>query len=135
MQPAMRLATAEDLPALSDLYRQLNPDDEAIPPNQVAAVSEEILSSKYFELIVAESGGDLVGTCYLNVIPNLTRGGQDRVRQVKMPLAVIAGVAVEVRPLTGAPERPVRVVADDLAVASRPPTPASLTVAQRGSVW
>ena len=82
MQPAIRLATAEDLPSLADLYRQLNQDDLATPPNQIAAVSEEILASKYFELIVAE----LVGTCYLNVIPNLTRGAR--------PYAVIENVVV-----------------------------------------
>lgn len=40
----IRLATVEDLPSLADLYRQLNPKDEAIPPNQFAAVSEEILT-------------------------------------------------------------------------------------------
>ena len=86
MQLAIRLATVEDLPALASLYRQLNPDDEATTPNQVAAVSEEILTSKHFELIVAESGGDLVGTCYLNVIPNLPRGAR--------PYAVIENVVV-----------------------------------------
>jgi GNAT superfamily N-acetyltransferase len=86
MQPEIRLATVEDLPSLADLYRQLNPEDEALPPNQFAAVSEDILSSKHFELVVAESGGRLVGTCYLNVIPNLTRGGR--------PYAVIENVVV-----------------------------------------
>ncbi len=86
MQAAIRLATVEDLPALAGLYRQLNPYDEATPPNQFAAVSKEILSSKHFELIAAECGGKLVGTCYLNLVPNLTRGGR--------PYAVIENVVV-----------------------------------------
>jgi hypothetical protein len=69
MQPAIRLATTEDLPSLADFYRQLNPDDAATPPSQIGAVSNEILSSKHFELIVAECDGKLVGTWYLNEYP------------------------------------------------------------------
>lgn len=59
---------------------------EATPPNQIEAVSKEILSSKHFELIVAECDGNLVGTCYLNLIPNLSRVGR--------PYAVIENVVV-----------------------------------------
>ena len=42
---------------------------------------------KYLELIVAEEGGALLGSCYINVIPNITRGGR--------PYAVIENVVTD----------------------------------------
>jgi hypothetical protein len=86
MQPATRHETVEDLPSLANLYRQPNPDDVAAPPNQVAAVSEEILPSEHFELIVADTGCKQFGTFYCNVIPNLTWGA--------WPCAVVENVVV-----------------------------------------
>lgn len=73
MQPSVRIARREDLPAIVALHRVLNPDDPAAPPERLEAVFGEILSSSYFDFVVAEWDGAVAGTCYLNIVPNLTR--------------------------------------------------------------
>jgi GNAT superfamily N-acetyltransferase len=68
------------------LMRQLNPlDPEA--SNIELQVFKEIINSTYLDLLVAEDGGLLLGSCYLNVIPNITRGGR--------PYAVIENVITD----------------------------------------
>jgi len=69
----VRAATLADLPALLVLYRQLHPDDPAIEPSLCRPVFDEILANPKLELIVAELDGAVVATCYLNIIPNLSR--------------------------------------------------------------
>ncbi len=48
---------------------------------------EEILSRPWLQLLVLEIDGEVMGTTYLNVIPNLTRAGR--------PYAVIENVVVD----------------------------------------
>jgi len=55
--------------------RQLNPLDQEASDIEFH-VFNEIINSKYLDLIVAEDEGVLLGSCYLNVIPNITRGGR-----------------------------------------------------------
>jgi GNAT superfamily N-acetyltransferase len=86
MEPRLRLATHDDLPALVALYAELHPADEPAPPERLAAVLQEIVASRHFELALAEQGGRAVGTCYLNVVPNLSRGAA--------PYGVIENVVV-----------------------------------------
>lgn len=86
MEVAIRFGASEDLPFLVALYEQLNPGDPQAPHERLAAVLLEILSSPHFDLVVAELNGEIVGTCYLNVIPNLTRGAS--------PYAVVENVVV-----------------------------------------
>jgi len=57
------------------LMRQLNPLDQEASDIEFH-VFNEIINSKYLDLIVAEDEGVLLGSCYLNVIPNITRGGR-----------------------------------------------------------
>jgi GNAT superfamily N-acetyltransferase len=71
----LRRATAADLDGLIALYAQLNPDDPAADRPRLAAILERIIASTEFDIIVATQAHTLVATCYLNVIPNLTRGG------------------------------------------------------------
>mgnify|MGYP003579492472 CR=1 FL=1 len=71
----LRLPRPDDLQALLGLYAQLNPHDRPATPERSRAVLDEILASSHFELVVAEHAGDVIGTCYLNVVPNLSRGG------------------------------------------------------------
>jgi GNAT superfamily N-acetyltransferase len=87
MDVLVRGAKARDLPALLALYRQLNPDDPAGEPASCRAVFDEIIASPHFELVVAESAGAVVATCYLNVIPNLSRGAS--------PYAVLENVVTD----------------------------------------
>ena len=83
----VRAAKPDDLLPLLTLYQQLNADDPPVEPVLAQAVLHDILASPHFELLVAELAGDLVGTCYLNVVPNLSRG--------LSPYAVLENVVVE----------------------------------------
>jgi GNAT superfamily N-acetyltransferase len=89
MNPPVALRPAErgDLDALLALYLQLNPDDADAPRAGLPAIFERILANAAFEIVVAESAGRLVATCYLNLIPNLSRGGR--------PYAVVENVVVD----------------------------------------
>jgi len=89
MDVLVRTAKPEDLLPLLALYRQLNPDDPPVKPTLAQAAFHEILASPHFELFVAELAGDVVGTCYLNTVPNLSRG--------LSPYAVLENVVVDQR--------------------------------------
>ena len=83
----MRFRTADvgDLDGILALYRQLHPAD---PP--VAGASEvfaTILDRPGLHLYVLEDDSAIVATTYLNLIPNLTRGGA--------PYGVIENVVVD----------------------------------------
>ena len=75
MPPALRHATRDDLDALLALYAQLNPGDAPIARERAAALLERIFASELLAIVVATQDDAAVATCYLNVIPNLTRGG------------------------------------------------------------
>jgi ribosomal protein S18 acetylase RimI-like enzyme len=68
----IRAAVKADIPQLLELYAQLNPLDEPVDANVAAAVFEQAVSNgvTYF---VAGDGGRVVGTCYIAIIPNITR--------------------------------------------------------------
>ena len=70
-----RLAQKEDYNQLLGLLQQLNPEDSEATAVEYA-VFEEIIESRYLDLIVAENDGHLLGSCYVNLIPNMTRGGR-----------------------------------------------------------
>ncbi len=82
----IRLVQTSDYDKLLGLLRQLNPADPQATEIEFR-VFEEIIASKYLDLIVAENEGLLLGSCYLNVIPNMTRGGR--------PYAVIENVITD----------------------------------------
>lgn len=71
-----RPAGRNDLPALLDLYHQLNPADPAADPARATTIYDDMLSRPGFTIFVAEAVGRVVATCTLAVIPNLTRGGR-----------------------------------------------------------
>ncbi len=71
----LRHAGPDDLDALLALYAQLNPDDPPPQRERLAAILADIVASKHFAIVVATRDDALVATCYLNVIPNLTRDG------------------------------------------------------------
>ena len=82
----IRLVKRNEYDQLLGLMRQLNPLDPEASEIELQ-VFNEIISSKHLELIVAEDGGVLLGSCYINVIPNITRGGR--------PYAVIENVVTD----------------------------------------
>lgn len=85
----IRSATPADFLSIGHLYAQLQPADPLVEQSTHADVFEEILHRPGMELLVLEVDGEVVGTTYLNVIPNLTRGGR--------PYGVIENVVVEER--------------------------------------
>lgn len=86
MDMTIRLARENDYLQLLKLLRQLNPDDPET--SGVARQSfEEIIQARNLALIVADKGGLLVASCYLNILPNMTRGGR--------PYAVIENVITD----------------------------------------
>lgn len=71
----IRLLAAQDLPALLSLYQHLHVADDALPsPDQVNAVWAEIMSTEKISYFGAFVDTDLVSSCTITVIPNLTRG-------------------------------------------------------------
>jgi GNAT superfamily N-acetyltransferase len=84
MQPAtvngmtdlvIRAAEQADLPALQGLYRHLNPDDAPCPDDMAAEILEKLRSFEGSAILLGFLGSDLVASCTVIVIPNLTRGG------------------------------------------------------------
>lgn len=82
----IRLATSDDFEAISHLYAQLNVDDPPVAGPAHLAVFQQILEREGLEIVLLELDGEVLGATYLNLIPNLSRGGQ--------PYAVIENVVV-----------------------------------------
>lgn len=75
-QPVTRIAVADDIPSLLDLYWHLNPDDER--PTVEAACQALALMHHYpgSGVLLAELDGEPVSSCTLIVIPNLMRAAR-----------------------------------------------------------
>ncbi|QQO11312.1 GNAT family N-acetyltransferase [Breznakiella homolactica] len=71
----LREASRNDLPSLLELYRQLNPGDEALTLSGAAAVWD-VLEKRDITYFVAADSGKIVSACYICIIPNLTRNGR-----------------------------------------------------------
>ena len=69
----IRTAIESDHDAVLDLLQYLNPDDPPVPDKVSRKTYSQILEADNFTIAVAEIDQVIVGTCYLNVIPNLTR--------------------------------------------------------------
>ncbi|MFC3027658.1 MULTISPECIES: GNAT family N-acetyltransferase [Roseomonadaceae] len=81
----IRSAMPGDLPGLLALYPHLNPGDPAPDPARAeAAWGEMLAASPLVTVIVAERYGDIVASCILIRVPNLTVGAR--------PYAVIENV-------------------------------------------
>ncbi|MCP6762108.1 MAG: GNAT family N-acetyltransferase [Fischerella sp. CENA71] len=73
----IRLITRNELPQLLALYHQLNPVDAPLPANDVLySIWNAILRDPNLFYIVADVAGQLVATCNLTIVPNLTRGAR-----------------------------------------------------------
>ena len=80
----VRTATADDLPAVQRLYRQLHPEDPVV---DLALPFATIAAQPGLDLLVLDVDGQVAATTYLNVIPNLTRSLR--------PYAVVENVVVD----------------------------------------
>ena len=83
----VREAQSSDAAAVLELYRQLHPDDPVLEDGRDLAVLDQILASDWLTLYLVEDAGRVLGTAYLNVIPNVTRGAR--------PYAIIENVVTD----------------------------------------
>lgn len=70
-----RIASKEDLPGLLELYRQLTPDDPPLEPERAHAIWERIEANDDLRYFVAVHGQEVVSSCNIAIVPNLTRNG------------------------------------------------------------
>ncbi|WP_332694956.1 GNAT family N-acetyltransferase [Bosea sp. (in: a-proteobacteria)] len=87
MSASIRKAATGDLPAILDLYAQLNAEDLLPEAEAAAVIWARMLSSEMMSVLVAELDGQVVATCVLVVAPNLTRNMQ--------PFALVENVVTE----------------------------------------
>ena len=73
---SIRAAHAADLDGLLKLYQQLNPSDEAISLDLAASRLDQINQLPGSAVLLGLLGDDLVASCTLIVIPNLTNDGK-----------------------------------------------------------
>jgi GNAT superfamily N-acetyltransferase len=83
----IRVAEGRDFDGTMNLLRQLNPADPVITDGRDEDVFAEILENMNLKLIVMEEQSKIVSTCYLNIIPNLTRNAS--------PYAVLENVVTD----------------------------------------
>ncbi|NKB68574.1 MAG: GNAT family N-acetyltransferase [Candidatus Latescibacteria bacterium] len=69
----IRTAKTEDAAALQKLYVFLQPEDPVSTAEEFEATLAEILTTGKNMLFVYEIDDEIVSTCYLNILPNLTR--------------------------------------------------------------
>jgi len=83
--PLVREANSSDFDQLMLLYRELQPEDPILDDDSDRRAFESILIGEGLHLFVLDEGaGELLASCYLNVIPNITRSAS--------PYAVIENV-------------------------------------------
>jgi len=65
----------KDISSLLELYKQLTPDDNVLDEVNASNIWENIEKHniKYF---IAKENGKIIASCYICIIPNLTRGGK-----------------------------------------------------------
>jgi GNAT superfamily N-acetyltransferase len=74
--PIRRLVT-DDLDALLALYGHLHPDDRLASQQGIQLAWQQIQANRDFFLVFGVETDDLiVASCYLTIIPNLTRGAR-----------------------------------------------------------
>jgi len=68
----IRQATSNDIPQILELYTELQPHDPPINTETALSIYMQAVNSgvKYY---VAVNDGKIVGSCYIAIIPNITR--------------------------------------------------------------
>jgi GNAT superfamily N-acetyltransferase len=74
---AARLIHPNEFDQLLQLYKHLHADDPDLTSNdQIKELWNEIMNDKYMKIIVVEQEGELIATCVLTIIKNLTRNAR-----------------------------------------------------------
>jgi GNAT superfamily N-acetyltransferase len=81
---SIRAVEQADLPALLELYRDLNPDDPPLALPDATSIWQQISNYSGIAIFAGVLERALVTSCTLVVVPNLTRGG--------LPYALIENV-------------------------------------------
>jgi GNAT superfamily N-acetyltransferase len=76
VQLSIRPAASEDLEDLRKLYLHLNPTDDPLSESRASERWNAMLAHPGFTCIVGFHEGQLVSSCCLAIVPNLTRGGR-----------------------------------------------------------
>lgn len=76
MEAMVREAVAKDLQGLLALYRQLRPDDPALPHSSAKEEFASLLARPDVDIVVCEAEQRLVATCMLATIPSLASGAR-----------------------------------------------------------
>jgi GNAT superfamily N-acetyltransferase len=74
-QLQIRPARQDNLQDLLDLYRHLDAQDVRCAPDQAVAIFERFLLYPGSAILIGFIGRDLVASCTVIIVPNLTRGG------------------------------------------------------------
>ena len=73
----VRKARIDELDLILELYQDLHSKNEKIADEDVLSKNwKEICACKFFNCLVLEVDEVLVSTCFLTIIPNLTRGAR-----------------------------------------------------------
>jgi predicted N-acetyltransferase YhbS len=72
----IRQATPQDIPRILDLYEQLTEEKQNITADTAKKVFAEIVALPDRELLVAEKDNIVVGTLFLEVVPNLSHNAR-----------------------------------------------------------
>ncbi len=83
----VRNAQDQDFSRIVELYRQLQPEDPVVTDGRDRAVFDHILRTENLSLFVLVDRGQIQSTCYLNIIPNITRSAS--------PYAIIENVVTD----------------------------------------
>jgi GNAT superfamily N-acetyltransferase len=84
---ACRTAERRDLPQVLALYRQLSPEDPELDESVAWLNWQALLASELAQVLVAEANGQIVASCVLVIVPNLTRRAR--------PWAVVENVVTD----------------------------------------
>ncbi|MBD2436802.1 GNAT family N-acetyltransferase [Nostoc sp. FACHB-110] len=77
MNISLRSIQSDELYALLNLYKHLNPMDAALPDEiTLQEIWHEILSDRKINCFVADLDRKLIASCILVIVPNLTRGAR-----------------------------------------------------------
>ncbi|WP_019004240.1 GNAT family N-acetyltransferase [Cohnella laeviribosi] len=72
----IRRINQDEIHKLMDLYKHLHPDDPELQADRLNSLWEQIYPNPNMHYIVADLEGQLVASCVLVIIPNLTRNAR-----------------------------------------------------------
>lgn len=71
-----RIANEKDLNGIIKLYKILNSEDSELSNDIAIKIWKNIISSENFKYFVAIENDEIISSCNISIIPNLTRNGK-----------------------------------------------------------